>query len=226
MNISQLKTFVCVVKHGSISKATELIYISQSAISQQIKAMEQSFGVRLLDRSHKGVGLTKAGEVVYKHSLTILNQYQLMMDDLGAAQNISRALRILANPTVNSYALPCVLHDIKTKYPSFSLNIETMASDDLEEKIDSGLGDIGFIVGKPRHKNLKSKKAFSSEVCLVVGACGNKIPDQVRIEEIYKYPLLTLSKKQKTQRIIDQYLSKVHIDVDRLTVPYSLDSIE
>ncbi|MEM1484177.1 LysR family transcriptional regulator [Oscillospiraceae bacterium PP1C4] len=225
MNIEYLKMFLCVVQQGSISKVAEHMHISQSALSQQIKTMEQLLGATLLIRSPKGVFPTKAGEIVYEYAQIIEGSYEQMLHEIAGTQNQNKTLHILSTPIVYSYALPCTLYHVKTNYPAYTLKMETLASAALEDKIAQGYGDIGFIVGKPENKALISKKVFSDTIYLVAGQ-DIEIPDKISFDQLYKYPLLMLSKTQKTRKILDEYLHKIGIDLNRLQILYDLDSTE
>lgn len=225
MNIDYLKMFLCVVEEGSISKVAENMHISQSALSQQMKVMEQVLGIKILERSPKGVTLTTLGQVVYDYAKTITGSYDQMLSKITEIQNENRTLHIISTPIVYSYALPCTLYHVKKNYPTYTLEMETMASDVLENKIMNGYGDIGFIVEKPKSKALVSKKVFSDSIYLVAGE-GIEIPDSISIEDIYNYPLLMLSKAQKTRHVLCNYLSKIGVDLTQLQILYDLDSTE
>lgn len=225
MNMEYFKMFVSVVNQGSISKVAEIMNISQSALSQQMKAMEKLWGVRLLERTNKGVTLTPVGEVVYRNAVKLTTSYEQMLQEISETQDKNRTLRIIATPVVYSYALPCTLYHVKKKFPTYTLEIGTMDSQKVEDTISQGFFDIGFIVGKPKNDKILSKKVFSGKVYLVAGDTLD-IPDQITRDDIYKYPLLMFSKSQKTRQILDHYLKKIGIDINQLHILYNLDSTE
>lgn len=74
MNLNQLKYFVAVAEHQSFTKAANQYYLSQTAISQQIRALEDAVGVRLLDRDNRPVTLTPAGSVLFQEAKGILSR--------------------------------------------------------------------------------------------------------------------------------------------------------
>ena len=79
--LNQVRYFQAVVKCGSFTEAAEECHISQSAISQQIKALEQELGVQLIERQNRKFTLTSAGEYFYKKSLIIVADYDRMVHD-------------------------------------------------------------------------------------------------------------------------------------------------
>ena len=88
--LKQLKYFQSIVQKNSFSEAAEEKYISQSAISQQMQALERELGFRLFDRKNRGFVLTHAGEYFYRKSLILTADYKRMVSE---AAKIERAIR-------------------------------------------------------------------------------------------------------------------------------------
>ncbi|WP_349948691.1 LysR family transcriptional regulator [Lacrimispora sp. BS-2] len=225
MNIHNLKMFIKIVESGSISKTAELMNISQSALSQQLRVMEQELNTRLFERNYQGVIPTNIGMIVYNRALEILSSYDRMLVDISNAQNQNKTIHILASPCVYSYALPCTFYHVKNKYPEFTLNMEMMSSKIIEEKVSKGFADMGIIIGRPKDKNLRAKKVFSDRVFLVAGE-KMKVPSQLDCQDLYHYPLLMLMKAQKTRQVLDKMLNKNGILINQLHIPYTLESTE
>ncbi len=225
MNIQNLKMFLKIVESGSISKAAEQMNISQSALSQQLRVMEQEIGSLLFERNYSGVIPTEAGSIVYQRAIEMVTSYDRMFLDIANAQNQNKIIHIIANPCVYSYALPCTMFHVKNSYPQYTLQMEVMSSSQIEDKIAKGYADMGIIIGKPRNKSLSSKKVFSDRFFLVAGE-KMEIPESVSCEDLYRYPLLMLVKTQKTRQLIDKVLSQNGIQINRLHIPYTLESTE
>lgn len=225
MNIQNLKMFLKIVESGSISKAAEQMNISQSALSQQLRVMEQEIGSRLFERSYNGVIPTHTGSIVYQHAMEMISSYDRMTLEIANAQNQNKIIHIIANPCVYSYALPCTMFHVKNSYPQYTLQMEVMSSSQIEEKIAKGYADMGIIIGKPKRKGLSSKKVFSDRFYLVAGE-KMEVPDSLSCENLYHYPLLMLVKTQKTRQIIDKVLTRNGIQIQRLHIPYTLESTE
>jgi DNA-binding transcriptional LysR family regulator len=225
MNIEFLKMFLEVVKCKSIRKASAAKSISQSALSQEIQTMEKILNVKIFDRTHKGVELTEAGRIVYKHAVAIIALYNKMIDEISNYQNKSKRLHISATSVACSYALPCTLYHIKNKFPSYVIEMETLTSNVIEKNIALGIGDIGIVVGKPESDALIYKKVCADQYYLVAGF-HMEVPQEITFEELYKFPLLMLSKTQKSRKILDEYFLSKGLDIDCLNILYDLDSIE
>lgn len=225
MNVQNLKMFIKIIETGSISKAAELMNISQSALSQQLRVMEKEIGTRLFERNYNGVIPTDTGKIVYNHAIEITSSYDRMFLDISNSQNQNKTIHIIANPCVYSYALPCTLYHVKNNYPQYTLQMEVMSSQAIEDKISKGQADMGIIIGKPKDKNLSHKKVFTDRLCLVAGE-KMEVPGQLTCEELYNYPLLMLVKNQKTRQLMDKSLVKNGIQIPRLRILYTLESTE
>ncbi len=225
MNINNFKTFIKIVETRSISKASEQMNISQSALSQQLRVMEQEFGANLLERSYNGVIPTDIGIILYNYALEILSSFDRMSNDIVNAKNQHKTIKILASPCAYSYALPCTFYHLKNNYPEYSLQVEVMSSNTIDEKMSKGQADMAIIIGKPSSKNLSSKKVISDRVFLVAGEKIN-VPSKLECQELYNYPLLMLNEAHKSRKILDNMLKKIGISINRLYIPYTLESTE
>ena len=225
MNIESLRMFIKIADNGSITKTAEHTFISQSALSQQIKTMEQLFNTSLIERSNKGVTLTCSGKTVYEYALHLTSTYDSMIRELQENEESNRVLHILSMPIIASYALPCTLYYIKKNFPTYSLEISSMASHRIEQQVNCDQGDIGFITGPPSDPSLTGQKVFSDDVFLVAGS-DMKIEDHILKEDLSRYPLLTLTTDQKTEQHLEKRLTDEGVDVESLMILFKQDSIE
>lgn len=225
MNIEFLKMFIEVVKYKSIRKASATKSISQSALSQEIQTIERNFNVKIFDRTHKGVELTEAGKIVYKHAVAITALYNRMVEEISNFESKTRKLRISATSVACSYALPCTLYHIKNKFPSYVIEMETMTSYVIEKNIALGIGDMGIVVGKPESNSFIYKKVYSDKYYLVAGF-NMDVPEKLEFKDLQQFPILMLSKTQKARKIIDEYFNNKRLDIKDLNILYDLDSIE
>lgn len=225
MNLETLRIFLKVAKEGNLSQVADQIHISQSAVSQQMKCMEQLLGAKLLERSHKGVTLTAVGKIAQKHSLAITEAYRKMLQEINEEQNLYRTLHIISTPSVSAYALPCTLHQLHKTHPACTLKIESLISDQAEEKIAQGFGDIAIIVGKPKNKNLIGTKVFSNTIHLVASD-DFSVPNTITLQDLPNYPILLPPQTQKNRQILDVYLKKIGLNLNNSNILSHLDSIE
>ena len=110
METRYLSTLIAAVETGTFSKAAELLHITQSAVSQRIKFLEEHFGQQLLDRSGQRLVLTPAGKVVYEKAKDILDKEKELLHCLEDATSRKR-LAICCTPTFGMAYLPDVLNN-------------------------------------------------------------------------------------------------------------------
>ncbi len=225
MNIAHVISYIEAIKLGSISAAAQRCNLSQSAMSQQIKALEKSLNAKLVERSHKGIVPTQAGKIAYTHFLSILDSCNNIYQDIDKLNATSDNIKVIATSLACTYALPCTFYYFKNKYPNYSLEIETAQSDLIEEKILKGQGDMGIIIGEPNDKRIQFQKIFTDEFFLVCNYAYD-IPQKISKQDIYKYPFVMLTKNHKTQRIIMNQLLENDILYDKLNILYSIDTAE
>src|ERR1039457_4229742 len=118
MNLKQLKVFLAVADNGSFSKGAEASFITQSTVSQHISALEAEFGVRLLDRTGKGVLLTEGGRVLLQHARGLLSEMhaieQVMLRFKGVEE---AALTVECSNIPGVYMIPAVLNRLLQRHP-------------------------------------------------------------------------------------------------------------
>ena len=141
--LNQIRYFQAVIRHGSFTEAAEECHISQSAISQQIKALEQELGIQLLERVNRKFTLTPAGEHFYKKSLVLVADYdRLVQDTARIARKNQAELRIGYLKGYSSQVIQQAVADFSEKYPDVTVHIVSGSHEDLYNALRSGQADI------------------------------------------------------------------------------------
>lgn len=180
---------VCSAK--SISRAASNIHISQPALSQQLKKLEDCLECELLTRSNKGVELTELGTVVLKYADGITNNYRKMLENLSNVDKYNNMIKIEACLPVDAYVLPNTLYRIKKKYPHHNYELNSNFSDAIKQDVLNNSCDIGFVCGKPKDSSLASFKIGSDKLVLVASP-HFKIPAQIHVKDLLEYHLIML----------------------------------
>lgn len=153
MNIKNLEYFIKVVDTNSFTKAAEESFISQSAISQQVKALEDELGFLLLNRNKKGFTLTSAGRYVYKEGKNIINNVKEMIDHASyVSKNENKELKIGHVINYGYDEVKKALMLFETKYPLIKISIKDGTHDKVSNNNINDVTDI--MIGDQR-------KAFS-----------------------------------------------------------------
>lgn len=169
MELRQLRYLLAIAEEGNFTRAAEKVFVSQSALSQQIQLLEQEIGAPVLSRGKRGVHLTAAGEVLQRHAQRAfheLEQARVVIDEL---QGLKRGeLRVGAVQTVNDYLMPHLITAFAARYPDVKLRVDELPSDDIEAGLESGdlQAAIGFI--PTSRAEIAHERLFSERLALVV----------------------------------------------------------
>lgn len=203
--IKQIKYFQAVVRCKSFTEAAAECFISQSAISQQIRALEQELGVKLLNRENRKFSLTPAGEHFYRKSLVLIADFERMCNEAVRIANKDRAeLRIGYLKCYGGQEFHLAVAEFSEKYPDVSVQIINGNHEDLYIALRDG--NVDLILSDQR-------RAFSDEYvnhilvtreCYVEIAARNPIADLECVEtgDLKNIPciLVTSPGQQETER--------------------------
>ena len=176
----QIRYFQSVVRNNSFSEAAEECHISQSAISQQIKALEQELGFSLLERHNRKFVLTPAGEHFYKKSLVLIADYEQMCNEAAQiARGEEAVLKIGYLRSYNSPEFHQALEEFSAKYPAISVQLLYGNHEELFTLLRTGGADL--VLNDQR-------RAFSDEYVNLILATS-----RMYIELATRNPVATLS---------------------------------
>ena len=145
MNLNQLKYFNTVAEQGSVSKAAELLHISQPSLSAAIKELEEEFGTTLFNRHYRGVALTREGNAFYKMSNDIIKsaeRCETAMRDMGMGRKI---LRLGVPPMIGSVILPHIYNNFLKVEENISLETAEGGYRELLYDLENEKVDLAFL---------------------------------------------------------------------------------
>lgn len=148
MSIRGLRALKAAAGHASFANAAESLNLTPSAISMQISALEDSFGVVLFDRRHRPPRLTRAGESVLRYAEMILDQYDSMLAEVARADAQRDYFRLGVIPTALLTIVPETLMELRRSRPDLVVSVITNLSGDLKRMVDSGEID-GALMHRP-----------------------------------------------------------------------------
>ncbi|AFA49016.1 LysR family transcriptional regulator [Acetobacterium woodii] len=225
MQIEYLENFYKVAKAKSISKVASDTHISQSALSQQVSKLENDFNCILFERSNKGVELTEKGKIVYQYAGNIVRTFYMMQQKLEESDNINKDIRIESFWTIANYSLPCVMFRVKKRFPHNNYEIKSNKAHEIEENIVNNICDLGVIYGKPRDPKLAYYK-IGVDRLILIAAADYQIPDKIKLEELFKYPLIILNDNMDLTDMIANKIKAEGKQPDSLNVMFKSDSVE
>ncbi len=205
MDFDQLATFLQVARLGSFSRAAEMVYRSQSAVSAQIQQLEQEYGDRLLDRSGKTVRLTPAGRVLFTYAERLLKLRDESRLAVADQDEVPRGtLAIGANEATCLYVLPDVFAEYCRRFPKVRISIYRNFSYKIVEKLDNGEIDVGIVTLPIKSSSLKVTSIFRDPLMLIVSLQSPlSRMTSVSIEDIVRQPMI-MPKTGYTRRVMDK----------------------
>jgi DNA-binding transcriptional LysR family regulator len=148
MHIETLKVFCDLVDLQSFSLAAERNFITQSAVSQQIRALEERFKRRLLERvrGRREIKLTPAGEVFYRESKHVLGAYDQLNESLrGLVGKIGGTVKVATVYSVGLHEMPAKVGEFMTKYPSAKIDLEYSRTTKVVRDVMNGTVELGVL---------------------------------------------------------------------------------
>jgi DNA-binding transcriptional LysR family regulator len=224
----RLKVFRTVAGHLSFRKAGETLYLTQPAVTLQIKALEEELGTRLFERSASGVTLTEAGQTLLGFT-NRLSELAEQAEDRLAKQKGEAAgeLFLGASTTIAQYILPSLLAAFARKYPAIYLRVASENTEHIAEGVASGRFGLGLIEGPPLRRDLKTKPWVNDELVIVVPASHEWAgTTTVLAEQLISVPLVMRERGSGSRHIVEKGLQKAGLRLNSLKIAMELDSTE
>lgn len=231
MLLKQMQYFITVAKYQSFTEAAEQCFISQSAISQQIKSLEKELGVELLKREGRQFSLTPAGEYFYRHGKVLLDEIEDFKDEVirrGEDSELSLKIGYLKNFSV--VELYQAIADFTETYPEVNISIESGTHEELFELLVNQQIDI--IISEQRrafHEDYYNYELKYSH-CYVEISTKHPLSEKecLNVEDLKKYSCILVTSKgeeeservfyENTLKLSQRFLYTDSLDQARLMV--------
>lgn len=169
MEMRHLRLVQTLATEGTLTAAGQLLYLSQSALSHQLREIEDEFGVQLFRRVRKRMILTPAGQRVLDGADVVLSEIDRVRDDISRLSSGETGnLRIAACRSISFRWLPAVLNSFKNTYPGVEISIDPSWDHDPTARLISGAVDIAITNSKGDHPGIVYLKLFDDEMVAVV----------------------------------------------------------
>lgn len=223
VNFELYKIFYHVARTGSFSAAANALYISQSAVSQNIKNLEQKLGNELFFRKSRQIKLTPEGELLYHH---ITQAYQWIKNAENQLDQIhgleAGEIRIGASDTVCKYFLLPYFRDFRKAYPQIKIRVVNRTSAQIKEILKKGDIDFG-IVTLPQSDSQVRADAWKTVADIFVAAAAPAAapaPQYAALKdkknsltELLQFPMLLLEKSSTARQNLDRFLRDRHLEI-------------
>ena len=216
MNIQNFKIFSDLVESESFSRAAKLNGITQSAVSQQLRAMEKHFNVLIVDRSQKRFRLTREGQKLHKSAQEILQIYNTLNIELQEMKKIiSGTIHISTVYSIGLHGLPHYVKSFLTKFPKVNIRIEYRRASMVYEDVLSNTIDLGLVAYPQKHKQLEILP-FDDDILVLVVSPEHPLANEssVNIKDLANQKFIGFEPDIPTRKATDAIFKEEKIEVE------------
>ncbi len=187
--------------------------VTPTAITIQIRQLEQVLGIKLMFRSGNSIELTEAGQTVFQRSSNVFREIREMERFLGdLAKDTSGMLKISCPQTIATYVMPNLIASYKRAYPDVRIVLDQGTSSEVVKSIQEQKHDLGIIWCGADHKGLKLKPVMWEEVVLVAGPQASNLKgNEVSVSQLETIPLVLPKEGSATRDVVLSYLKKFNV---------------
>ncbi len=227
MQIETLKIFCDLVETQSFSQAAERNFVTQSAVSQQVRGLEEKFKRRLLERvrGRREVHLTQAGEAFYEESRNVLAAYADLQERMRALSGtVSGTVRVATIYSIGLHELPPAVRRFMSLYPSAKIDLEYSRTTRIMRDVMSGAVDLGVVAYPENRRGLTIVPLTGDRLVLI---CPPSHPlatrKKVKAAELHNLEFVLFERDIPTRRATDRILKSHGVAVRRVA---EFDNIE
>lgn len=224
----RLVVFRTVADQRSFRKAAEELYLTQPAVSLQIKALEDDIGVQLFDRTGAHIALTKAGKVLLDYSRRANALFVQAEEEIAALSGDHAGLLALgASTTIAQYLLPRMLGEFLRSHPRIHPTMVSGNTEQIVEALTQQKIALGLIEGPARSRDIKCEPFMEDELVLIVSAAHEWAElESIPCSEIAAAPLLMRERGSGTRQIVEMALQRQGVKLNPSRIVMELDSTE
>ncbi|WP_333844790.1 LysR family transcriptional regulator [Pelomicrobium sp.] len=224
----RLQVFYTVAKQLSFTKAAELLFMTQPAVTFQVKQLEEHFNTRLFERSHGKISLTPAGQLVFDYAeriLSLSSEMETRMQEMTGG--LAGPLSIGASTTIAEFMIPRILGEFKSAYPRVQPRLVVGNSEMIENLVADHMLDLGFIESPPHLPQLKNEILCEDELVMI---CAPQHPlaqsTSVTPKQLAELPYVSREPGSGTREFADQFFAKHGLTPEEMNIVMELGSPE
>ena len=228
VNLTEIKVFVTAAEEMNFSRTAQRLSLSQSAISQNIRSLEQEYNVELFIRRGRSVSLSETGQAILPMARELLNTSRLFEDTLSSIDGeVCGLINIGCSTTSGKYLLPNMVATFRNLYPQVRANINVMGRKSVINRLLEEQFCMGVLSKKIEHSQLEYQPFYEDRVILIVppnhpwGEYGKAMPS-----DILDQPLILREKTAGTREVMHEGLQAHGITPDMLNVVMEVGNAE
>lgn len=221
----RLKVFRVVAKHLNFRKAAEHLFLTQPAVTLQIKALENDLGVRLFDRSANRVALTPQGAVLLRYAEKMAKLSSEAERALGSTDGqFSGELSLGVSTTIAQYVLPRLIGAFLDEHPRVELSLQSGNTEQVVHSLLNGKVSVGLIEGPSRHRGIRTQPFMRDE--LIPIAAANFAVTHLSAPQFLNSTLLMREQGSGSRQVVESALAKAGFKLKSFKNVMNLDSTE
>ena len=227
MHIETLKVFIDLVDMQSFSLAAERNFVTQSAVSQQIRTLEEKFNRRLLERvrGRREVKLTPAGEIFYRECKNVLASYEVLQENMrGLIGKISGTVKVATVYSVGLHELPPKVREFMSKFPSVKIDLEYSRTTRVVRDVLNGTVELG-VVAFPEPRRGLTVVTMASDRLVLICPPDHEFAERVEIKvtELAGRDFVLFERDIPTRKATDKILKSYGVEIRKAA---EFDNIE
>jgi DNA-binding transcriptional LysR family regulator len=223
MDTRQLAAFCEVVERRSFSDAAARLGVTQPAVSQQVRALEQRLGTQLLDRSGRRVEPTEAGMRLYRGAQRMLAFEEQLLEELGEPEGPLRGtLEIGASTGPAAIVLPLLLCEFQRDNPDLRVELSVSDTQSVVELVAERRLELGIVGAARRHRSVAFEPFFRDEVILVTPPGHPFAGKTIEVDELSQGPLIVMQQGAGVRQMVEDELRKSGRRLRDLEAPLEL----
>lgn len=207
MLLRHIHYFLAVAEHRSFTRAAVALHVSQPALSQQIKQLEDSLGAPLFDRSGRHIQLTDVGEVWLRYAKNALRALEEGKRAIHDVEDLSRgALRVAVTPTFTAWFVGPLMANFHARYPGITIQLQEMSQEKIEKRLLNDELDIGIAFDDVHCADIEVQPLLTESLALVVSDTHPLAHKKhLALAHLNRETLILLSQEFATREQIDRY---------------------
>jgi len=212
-DLSGLAALKAVVELGGVAEAGLTLCIGQPAVTKRLRALDNCYGVALMQRKGRRLELTPAGEKVYAYSRLVLDHQTLLLDDLESLQTGQNRLRLEVTSDIGEHMLPELLLRFADTYPEYRMESRMGYSRRIQTRLATGLSDLALLEQAPDHTDILVQKWIEDELVLVCGP-GHSLWDNslLPVEELQRLRYVLREPRSSMRATLKKALADIGIN--------------
>lgn len=223
MSIRSLRTLIAIAETGSFAAAANRVFITQGAVSTQIKALEEELGLTLFDRNRRPPELTEAGQLVVANARELVREYDSLRHVLDATDEVEGKVALGSVPSTLTGITPRIMKAMQRRFPKLKLTLSTGYSEELVSAVEHGDLDAAVVSEFAEEpKNVVWRPFMREPIILIAPVDAPELSAEALLTE---YPFIRFNPRTWVGRLIDETLRKRGIQVQEVMTLETIEAV-